>query len=796
MPSLAPTRPIWIATEPGQLRYRQDFADWVARAATHLAVDVARVQAVVDDPQQDQTLFDKLVDYGLRKKRPPFRPGSMAPEMERLSGNDVPDCTECGQRHPEGERVLRHNADWMPPPIEIAVRKRWHSEDDSLDKQIQIKDVQKELLTLGNVVAVPGVLIQADEARTRKKYYQSHFYVQNKTCEDPFLGYHELYRASMGGFESSNYWMSPSPSSSLQARTPQSCSISRPSDTPSRSGSSGSRQYMPGLHGLQDEISDLKKELQTVRDGKQAAEEKQKIAEKLLENERSAKKAAEVAHAARVKEIENERDSARRSFRQLDEKQRQWQASLQMVRDGVISVNELKAKVAELEQIGLADDEGITSLEQEKTQLETALDLANEKKTELKTALDSANKKLLEAAEREAALEAARSNAVVQLNAAVEAANEAKKVANKAEEAKEAATKALKAASDDATTSLRRKDQSMGALKKRIKTLSGKVAGSQTGRIRDLKNSQTKVVSLQNKLETSQNKVDSLENELKTSQTKVTSLENELETSQNALRNHEEAAKSKSKELQSLQAAAKSSTEEMKALRAKLETAKSENEAANIRIEDAKRNIRRIREERTTAQTELQLVKRSMDELSRVVLATEHEDASSGPALGIASKSGRMAGPNGQLDVFSTKSAPLLLVSDFYVAYRAYKNSSGNNLEIKIKVLRVMGQALRADKVGNFVPHHRPGEQLTGGAELSKRLVLAAQSTCHCGKNVEHLPTRANRLKMAIITMTGLVERGLDNLPALDDPEQAKKAVEAAGLVVKLARELQSIKRI
>jgi hypothetical protein len=41
--------------------------------------------------------------------------------------------------------------------------------------------------------------------------------------------------------------------------------------------------------------------------------------------------------------------------------------------------------------------------------------------------------------------------------------------------------------------------------------------------------------------------------------------------------------------------------------------------------------------------------------------------------------------------------------------------------------------------------------------------------------------------------MTGLVEGGLDDLPELDDPEQAKNAVIAARLVVKLARELRSM---
>lgn len=111
------------------------------------------------------------------------------------------------------------------------------------------------------------------------------------------------------------------------------------------------------------------------------------------------------------------------------------------------------------------------------TQLETALALANEKKMELQTALESANKKLLAATARVTALEGAETSAIVELNAALEAAKKkfdhAVKEAKEAKEAKKAATKALKAASK---TKLHMKDQNMEALKKRIKTLKDKVA--------------------------------------------------------------------------------------------------------------------------------------------------------------------------------------------------------------------------------------------------------------------------------------------------------------------------------
>jgi predicted nucleic acid-binding Zn-ribbon protein len=730
MPSLAPTRPIWIATEPGQLRYRQDFADWVARAARHLAIDVARVQAVVDDPQQDQALFDKLVDYGLRKERPPFRPGSMAPEMERLSGNDVPDCTECGQRHPEGERLVSPLPRLAGSPYLIdptaavhyvitqtgchhpsrspygsdgirrktiltkrfrSVKYRWVLGVAWLPSRVCSRPlvcsrllVQKRLMYL-TTIAVPGETNEVDEVRTRRKYYQSHFYVQT-TCRDPFLGRHEVGHASSGDYESISYWRSPSPSSSLQARTPRSCSIPHPLDTSSKSsGSSRNRLYMPGLNGLQDEISDLKKDLKTARDGIQAAEEKQRSVDKLLEDERSAKKAAEVAHAAQVKQIEDERDSARVSFRQLDEKQRQWQDSLQMVRDGVISVDEWKAKVDELEHFEPTNDDRITSLEQEKTLLETALDLANENKTELHKALESVNTKLSAATDRVTALEAAETSAVVELNAALEAAK--KKVdhavnrAKEAKEAKEAAIKALKAASK---TKLHMKDQNMEALKKRITTLKDRVARLEKERMQDLENSQIKVVSLQNELAKTQ--ID-------------------------------------------------------------LQTANTRIQDANTRIQDDAIEVERIRVERNAAQTELQAVKRSMDEMGRALLSTEQGNAASAPG-GTASGSGRTTGPKEQLDVFATKLAPTDLVGQFCTAYRAYKNSSGNNLEIKIKVLQATGLALRGEKEGNFVPSHRPGQEPTRGAEVRRRLVLAAQSRCRGSKTFEILPTRRNWLKV------------------------------------------------
>jgi hypothetical protein len=34
---------------------------------------------VLDDPKQDQILFDRLLDYGLRIKGPPFRLGDVLP---------------------------------------------------------------------------------------------------------------------------------------------------------------------------------------------------------------------------------------------------------------------------------------------------------------------------------------------------------------------------------------------------------------------------------------------------------------------------------------------------------------------------------------------------------------------------------------------------------------------------------------------------------------------------------------------------------------------------------------------
>jgi hypothetical protein len=45
---------------------------------------------VLDDPKQDQILFDRLVDYGLRIKGPPFHLGGVLPELDRLSGVDEP----------------------------------------------------------------------------------------------------------------------------------------------------------------------------------------------------------------------------------------------------------------------------------------------------------------------------------------------------------------------------------------------------------------------------------------------------------------------------------------------------------------------------------------------------------------------------------------------------------------------------------------------------------------------------------------------------------------------------------
>lgn len=96
-----------------QLQYRQDLTDWIARAADwisrtpayqNVVTDVSQIQAVLDDSKQDQILFDRLVDYGLRIKGPPFRLGGILPQMERLSRVDVLGCAKCGQRHSEQER--------------------------------------------------------------------------------------------------------------------------------------------------------------------------------------------------------------------------------------------------------------------------------------------------------------------------------------------------------------------------------------------------------------------------------------------------------------------------------------------------------------------------------------------------------------------------------------------------------------------------------------------------------------------------------------------------------------------
>ena len=82
-----------------QLQYRQNLTEWIARAADwisripdyqYIVLDVSQIQAVLDDPKQDQILFDRLVDYGLRIKGPPFHLCGMLPEMERLSGIDEP----------------------------------------------------------------------------------------------------------------------------------------------------------------------------------------------------------------------------------------------------------------------------------------------------------------------------------------------------------------------------------------------------------------------------------------------------------------------------------------------------------------------------------------------------------------------------------------------------------------------------------------------------------------------------------------------------------------------------------
>lgn len=71
-----------------QLQCRQDLTDWIARAADwisripdyqNVVINISQFQAVLDDPKQDQILFDRLVDYGLRIKGPPFRLGDMLP---------------------------------------------------------------------------------------------------------------------------------------------------------------------------------------------------------------------------------------------------------------------------------------------------------------------------------------------------------------------------------------------------------------------------------------------------------------------------------------------------------------------------------------------------------------------------------------------------------------------------------------------------------------------------------------------------------------------------------------------
>lgn len=124
--------------------------------------------------------------------------------------------------------------------------------------------------------------------------------------------------------------------------------------------------------------------------------------------------------------------------------------------------------------------------------------------------------------------------------------------------------------------------------------------------------------------------------------------------------------------LENLQTKIVSLQKELEKTQRELQTANTRIQDANTRIQDDADEVRHIRVERIAVQTEMKMVKHFMDEMGRAVLLSEQADAASG--------SGRTTDPNAQLDPFYKVGSNR--VGQFYIAYLACKNRSGNNLDL------------------------------------------------------------------------------------------------------------------